>query len=269
MSQPIPLALAVSTEHSDAVASMARRVTDRIVDVTHGEALVTDDPSLAVRVAQAGTPVLVLEPFRLSPAVRRQLAELPTMPAHLARCLPSIREVYQACASGKLGEPGLLRIHLWQDRVDDERELLADQLDLAIEVFGRQLPSTVFAVTRSGYTQVHLGFAAGGMALIDLDASLPAGNEYYSLSLVGSTGAAYADDHHNMQLVWDSGGASVLPTKQGPVALRHMLAAFVEAVAQNQAWPVSWEATEAALRVVEEVATSADQQQVVTGGGNG
>lgn len=269
MSQRIPLALVVAAKNAAAVTSMARRVTDQIVDVDHCQALITDDPSLAISAATAGTPTLVMDPFRLPQATRSQLAELPTMPAHTARFVPSMREVQQASESGRLGDPGLLRIHLWRGDRNNARDLLAEQLDLAIWLFGRQSPSITYAVSRPGYTQVHLGFAAGGMALIDLDTSLPAGNDYYALSLIGSTGAAYADDHHNTHLLWDSRGAHGVRTEEAHVALRYMLADFVEAIVGNQALPVGWGETEAALRAVEEVTEAAEQQLVVRGGTDG
>ncbi len=265
MNQRLSLALAVAGEHADAVALMARRVTDRIVDVGSCQACVTDDPSLAVETASAGKPTLVLDPFRLSEATRAQLAALPTVPGHTARFVPSIGEVYQTCAAGKLGAAGLLRIHLWQSVADRADELLAEQLDLAIWLFGRQTPETTYTVSRPGYTQVHLGFAPTGMALIDLDTSLPAGNDYYSLSLIGSTGAAYADDHRNMNLVWDADGSRMLPTEEGQVAFRNLLAAFVGAIASHQPSPVTWKETEVALAAAEQIASAAEQPLVVRG----
>ena len=43
--------------------------------------------------------------------------------------------------------------------------------------------------------QVHLGFADGGMALIDINSSVPVGDDYYSLSLIGADGSAYVAAH--------------------------------------------------------------------------
>ena len=51
------------------------------------------------------------------------------------------------------------------------------------------------------------------MALIDCAQTLPQGDGYFSLSLIGSTGAAYADSHHNRQLLY--GGGSQLPATFG------------------------------------------------------
>jgi hypothetical protein len=70
-------------------------------------------------------------------------------------------------------------------------------------------PNLVYAIERpqasestSEYLQVHLGFAGGAMALIDIYSGLPNQQSYYALSIIGSTGAAYVDDHQNMQLLY-------------------------------------------------------------------
>ena len=49
------------------------------------------------------------------------------------------------------------------------------------------------------------------MAMIDISTRLPEGDDYYSLSLVGANGSAYADDHYNMQLLYNGGPAAANP----------------------------------------------------------
>jgi hypothetical protein len=72
-----------------------------------------------------------------------------------------------------------------------------------------------------------LGFADDRMAVIDC-ATLPKGDEYYSLSVIGSSGAAYADDHHNMQLLFGGGHPQAICTSQGDKALLAALQEFVD-----------------------------------------
>ena len=52
------------------------------------------------------------------------------------------------------------------------------------------------------------------MALIDYSNQLPEGDGYQSLSVIGSTGAAYADDHQNMQLVFRGGHAQAVRAEE-------------------------------------------------------
>src|SRR5205085_8908378 len=111
---------------------------------------------------------------------------------------------------------------------------LFDEIDLACWLFG-QPPSEVYAAGRPpDYAQLHLGFPGGGMALIDYARTLPPGDAYFSLSLIGSAGAAYADDHHNMQLLFGRGHPRALNTGQGDGRLLAQLQEFVTAVAENR-----------------------------------
>jgi predicted dehydrogenase len=65
------------------------------------------------------------------------------------------------------------------------------------------------------------------MALVDHCMTLPPGSDYFSLSVFGSAGAAYADDHHNMHLLYRGGRPTALPAGQGRL---HHLAEFQEFV---------------------------------------
>ena len=128
------------------------------------------------------------------------------------RFLPSRQLIRQQLDAGKLGEIGLIRIHRWEAAVgkndgDVPAGLLRD-LDLALWLVGK-LPDAIHAVEQSNSSgrtiQVHLGFPGGAMALVDFSNQLPNGDGYQSLSVIGSSGAAYADDHQNMQLVFRGG----------------------------------------------------------------
>ncbi len=157
---------------------------------------------------------------------------------HSYRFLPSVRALKDSLASGKLGAPGLVRIHQWQATGCDLKQALIQQLDVACWLV-EQPVSLVFAQRRSipeakestlrDYVQVHLGFEDDRMAVIDCTTSLPAGDDYYSLSVIGSTGAAYADDHHNMQLVFGGSQPRAFRTSQGDFALLTAWQEFIDA----------------------------------------
>ena len=66
--------------------------------------------------------------------------------------------------------------------------------------------------------------------MIDIAASLPSGGDYFSLTMIGGTGAAYADDHHNMNLLYSGGQPNAIRTSQGRADLAGQLQEFVEEV---------------------------------------
>ena len=249
--------------------AMASRspVVQLVNDVDDCSAMITDCAESALSAVDAGRQVLVVSPFGRSAEICQRLSDSNcSMPAHTARFQPSIQQVKQALDAGKLGEAGLLRIHCWNANAG-EQESLARELDLAIWIFG-SLPGEVYAVERSGYLQVHLGFDRGGMALIDLDTVLPNDNEYYSLSLIGSTGAACSDDHHNMNLLMGNGGTTGLLTPQGDTALMAMINNFMIAVRDGGELSPNWSDTQATQQVAGRVHASAQNQNVFAGRGS-
>jgi predicted dehydrogenase len=146
------------------------------------------------------------------------------------RYLPSRRLVREQL--GKLGAPGLLRIHRWEPGAAGP---LVRDLDLAGWLFGTA-PNVVHAVGQGdGGVLVHLGFPGGGMALID-HAVLPPGDGHRALSLIGATGAAYADDHQNVQLVYRGGHPQAVRTDEGVQALAALLQEFIDRPADGTAW---------------------------------
>lgn len=140
------------------------------------------------------------------------------------RFLPSRQLIRQQLDAGKLGDVGLIRIHRWEPSVgkadgDLPAGLLRD-LDLVLWLTGK-LPDVIHAVEQIGpdnsaarSIQLHLGFPGGAMALIDFSNQLPRGDGYQSLSVIGSAGAAYADDHQNMQLVFRGGQAQAVRAEE-------------------------------------------------------
>jgi len=246
-----------------AARSRAVQIVENTGDCT---ALITDNVESAMT-AENGPPVLVVNPFGLAAETCQRLADsTQSMPAHTARFMPAIEQVKLMLDEKKLGEAGLLRIHCWNPKAEN-KETLAREVDLALWMFG-SLPSEVYGLERPGYVQVHLGFERGGMAIIDLDAAIPPGNEYYSLSMIGSTGAAYADDHHNFNLLMGQDDTSVLLASQGDTTLVAMIDNFATAVREGGPFSPSWSDTKAAQYVADQVRVSAQQQAVVTTGGS-
>jgi predicted dehydrogenase len=269
VSTRIEVAIDVASDREAICRKMASRSTAvSVVDeVESSTAVITDKSDSARDAVRNGRYVLVLDPFEHSAEVRGEFASSNrAMPAHIARFLPAVRQVRQSLCEGKLGEAGLLRIHRWEQASQYRQDTLASELDLALWLFGR-LPSEVYAVERSGYLQAHLGFPEGGMALIDLDQSIPSDNAYYSLTLIGSSGAAYADDHRDMNLILGHGGMHAVRTSQGGVGVFNLIDDFANAVQQGDDFSSFWDETESALQVAEDVRRAADSREVVVVGG--
>src|SRR5262249_10596121 len=152
-----------------------------------------DRPALCQQAAAAGKHVLVEDPLGLSaaaaaPAVNAcAKAGVRLMVGQAFPYLPPLQGIRARLDARQLREPGLLRIHRWEQ--PETPMALTREIDLACWLFGNG-PSELFATGRPDYIQVHLGFPGGGMALIDHARPLPPDDGYYSLALIGSTGAA-------------------------------------------------------------------------------
>ena len=183
------------------------------------------------------------------------------------RYLPSQQVLKQRLDAGTLGTLGLLRAHRWRGRTgapttdlppaDRCRALSVPYLDLANWLFSAQ-PDLVYArAAEPGYVQIHLGFGAGGMALIDVSDDLPPGDGYRSVTVIGSAGAGYADDHHNRNLVFGGGDAAARDPGEGNLDLVAELEEFTAASAGQRAPQVTGAAAGAALLVAAAAAASA------------
>ncbi len=177
-----------------------------------------------------------------------------------SRFVPSIRAVKDSLTAGKLGAPGLLRIHQW--RANDDASFIAPELDLANWIFGVR-PTEIYATGAAGYVQVHLGFPDGGMALIDSASALTSGGDYFSLCMIGSTGAAYVDEHYDMQLLYRGGHPSALKIGQGNTHLVAELREFAAAIEQNREPSITIADVRAAMQVVEAVTRSIDARRAL------
>lgn len=190
--------------------------------------------------------------------------------------LPSRQLIWQQISSGKLGDVGLMRIHRWDPAITGQAIIrsqlpvpLINDLELATWMFGR-LPATVYAIEQlpsespntfespmGRLVQVHLGFPGGGMALINYSNRLPSGDGYQSLSVIGSSGAAYADDHQNRQLVFSGGPPQAVRSHEGTVLTR-VLQEFIDDLRElrdfstsRSIWPAVWNVGDAILQSLE------------------
>ena len=183
------------------------------------------------------------------------------------RFLPSQRVLKQRLETGTLGTLGLLRAHRWRGggnaagagltAADRCRALSVPYLDLANWLFEAP-PDRVYArAAEPGYLQVHLGFSGGGMALIDVSDDLPPGDGYRSVTVIGSDGAGYADDHRNRNLVFGGGDAAARDPGEGNLELVAELEEFVAASSGGRAPQVAGADAAAALQVAAAAVSSA------------
>lgn len=156
------------------------------------------------------------------------------------RTAPYQQAAYSSLASGDLGELGLVRIHSWKQRDTTEMSplfLIVDEIDVACWLFD-DWPETVYAIPikgRANNLQVHLGFPGGGMAMIDCNDGAPSATAtYFSLTMIGSKGATYADDHRNVNLVVNEQEVSALATSQGTDYIWQHLNAFASNIAAGK-----------------------------------
>ncbi len=181
------------------------------------------------------------------------------------RFMPYQRTVRESLDAGKLGAPGLLRLHHWHPASETlagsgtpqglSLDLIIGEVDIACWLFNAA-PEVIYAhafrddLLDCGM-QLHLGFPAGGMALIDCARVLPTGSgPYYSLTLIGSTGAAYADDQHNTNLLFRD-GTQGLRVDQGHGYFGLQLQEFVDAVHQARTPNSSGEQGKRAIEVAQ------------------
>lgn len=245
------------------------------------DAVVVNTPNdshaaIASTAIAAGQHVLVEKPLALSAdeaaAVQRaaERADLRLMAAHTLRFMPANVQVQRALAAGELGKPGMLRSHRWLRRFpgpprgwkhDPARSgglcvhEGVHEIDQALWLIDER-PTHVHALAGPELLQIHLGYASGAMAICGVATGLPLGSGYYSLALIGSLGAAYADDHHNVHLVYRGGRPQAFVSDQRASAVRAQLDEFASAINEGRHPSVSGAAAAAALQVAEAAAAS-------------
>ena len=256
------LALQLSSPREGDFVAAAGRLK-QVTLATEGDtydALVTDDPDTAQSAAEWGRHILL---HHWDPAGIRSVdaacsrAGANFMPSHPWRFRPSVQALIRSHQRGDLGEPGLVRIHRWRPEPvrSIEPASIIPEIDLILWIFG-SAHEAAHAVSRgTDFLQVHLGFAQGGMALADYAWGVAGG--YDSLSLIGGTGAAYADDHHNMNLLFAAGPVQAIRTGQGATDVNALLKEFVMAIDEGRPPAVAARDTLLALETAQTVLTVA------------
>jgi predicted dehydrogenase len=177
------------------------------------------------------------------------------------RFLPS-RQLIKQQIPDKIGQAGLVRIHRWESN-PATGSMLRD-FDIALWLVGSP-PDRVYAVENrvadKRIIQVHLGFP-GSMALIDYTDGLPPGDGYQALSVIGSTGAAYSDDHQNMQLLYRGGRPQAIRTEEGVRQAVDMMQWFADALKTGRDLSVYIKAWQQVFAVHDAIAESLASRRV-------
>ena len=169
----------------------ASRIDDVQVVEEDADALITDNAGLIPE----DVPTLLLGD-----------TDANAFPALPWRFSPQAQSIRSSLDDGQLGTPGLLRLHHWRPgAITMDTQIAA--IDLALWLFDATPDATHHAAS-AGNRLFHLGFPGGGMAMIDFCSTPDEGEGYHSLSLIGSRGAAYADDHRNRNLIFTGGAAN-------------------------------------------------------------
>lgn len=244
----IQIKLDLEPERQAPYAAALARLRDVEVTTGRGHALIT------TKVGESSLPTLLDQPEITPPELLSSLAGASIMPAHPWRFSPSIHPVEESRSSGQLGEAGLLRVHHWLIANTAPEHIAFSQVDLAHWFFGAP-PTHTHGLSRANYLQVHLGFAKGGMALLDLATNRPGPDNYYSLHLIGSRGAAYSDDHRNAHLLFGEEGPRALIHQENQLlAMQTMLTEFLAGIREERPWSVRLQDTIDALATVKEAA---------------
>ena len=157
-----------------------------------------------------------------------------TMLGNKFRYIPGYTILKNKIDSGVLGQLGLVRVHDWLGNNRDstatiDLERIASLVDMVNWLFN-SFPSVIYARSINNfYIQIHLGFEAGGMALVDLS-HLNSNDGYRSVSVIGSAGAGYADDHHNQNLVFQKGSTIARSPSDGCLDIVAELSEFAEKI---------------------------------------
>ncbi len=229
----------------------------------------------------AGKHVLVEKPLALSAkeasvvVQEAETAQVCLMVAHTLRFMPPNVQVQRAVKDGELGRPGMLRSHRWLRRFPGppagwkhnpgRSGGLAihegvHEIDQAIWLIGER-PTHVHGSAQPNILHIHLGFETGAMALCDIAVGLPLGEGYYSLLLVGSAGAAYIDDQHNLQLVYRGGRPEAFVNNQRQLGVRAQFDEFGTAIHEQRKPTSAGPDAVLVLQIAEAVQASIDSGQ--------
>jgi hypothetical protein len=244
------------------------------------------EPAVIERQLAAGRHVLVASsPCLPVDAINRLAAQARAGKRRLAlvnpdRLLPS-RQLVKSQLGGSLGSPELVRIHRRETHELSEATAplglpdgLAAEIEQAMWLVDRPLVRVYGVEPRLGVPDapgrqllVHLAFEAG-MAVVDYDDHLPAGNSaaaavYRLLSVIGSSGAAQCDDLRNTQLLYQGGAPRGLTVDEGVRHLATIVDDFAAACEGNGVFSDGIDAWTNVARAVAAVERSLQTHDVV------
>jgi len=208
--------LAAATRLRDVIVVTPGQNPDALIIDRRANASATAIPTLCVDAIDAQPPTHVF------PALRRRFD-------------PDVLAIKERIRSSSLGVVGLIRAHTWRST---ERPL--SRLD-RIEHIDRVLwlleehPASVYHVHPNQFSTVfHLGFPSGAMAILDYSNSLQGNPTHDSLCVLGSKGAAYSDERHNRQLVYQEGQPSSIRPDLSSAYIQPMIEEFLNTVRQQK-----------------------------------
>ncbi|MDP6112964.1 MAG: Gfo/Idh/MocA family oxidoreductase [Planctomycetota bacterium] len=238
---------------ADTIEESLRASSDSI------DAIVTNGPLQVETIelaANAGKHLLVESPIASSAQRADEMIAncdrygVSLMTGQAMRFLPEVAAIKESLESGKLGEAGLLRIHHWGAARQSDIGRIVREIDLANWIFGR-VPSEIYAAgTVSEFVQLHFGFGEA-MAVIDFATTPSDKSGYFSMSVIGSTGAAYADDHRNMQVLFGGNQPAAITTSTGNLHRLAQLQEFVSAINEGRSPAITGADGRAAIQVAE------------------
>lgn len=223
-----------------------------------------DWPALQACVA-AGKPCLVcssaigsLQEFEQLRELDQRVDEVVEL-GNATQMLPSRVQIVNALSSGRLGDVGMVRIHRWEPaRPSQHADLMSyagwmSDLHLTLQLAARPVVRAYATRGSRGWIS-HLGFAGGGMAILDLVTEAAEASSYHSLSVIGSQGSASADDHYNVQLLHRGGSVEALRVPETLEASSLMVVDFWSRVHKERQRAIPHAATLAAWRRTYQVA---------------
>ncbi|MDA7559423.1 hypothetical protein N8683_00840 [bacterium] len=206
-------------------------------------------------ISNLGVPCLVDQPEKIDIHMLASLMKSDShiMPAHALRFSSRVKPIDEALRDGKLGKPGLMRLHHWATEGASLRQAMFGPMDLA-RWFFQDEPSMRQCVETKHSLLCHLQFPSDGMALMNVSNPFEGEVAYESVQLIGSAGAAYGDDHHNTHLHFRKNSVSARIQHNNIMhGLMELVSEFVDGILNAREWNVSLKDTLRIHELLEEL----------------
>ncbi|MDA7523965.1 hypothetical protein N8667_00100 [Verrucomicrobia bacterium] len=206
-------------------------------------------------ISNLGVPCLVDQPEKIDIHMLASLMKSDShiMPAHALRFSSRVKPIDEALRAGKLGKLGLMRLHYWTTEDVSLRQAMFGPIDLA-RWFFQDEPSMRQWVEAKHSLLCHLQFPSDGMALMNVSNPFEGEVAYESVQLIGSTGAAYGDDHHNTHLHFRKNSVSARIQHNNIMhGLMGLVSEFVDGILNAREWNVSLKDTLRIHELLEEL----------------